>query len=296
MIINNIQRYNEALELLNDVSISGNAVFLDTETIGGFDNPVMIELAITDIEKNKLFDNYVHPWYMPDHFELKNGCDWVEVEKAYDFESHYDIIKNVLRDKNIIIYNSSFDTRVFEKVCEFYQLPLPFDKKRVYCLMTLRSHIVGEKLPLGGSHTAFDDVCSMVDLFKDLCKYEPIDIIGDDDLANIIIKYEEISKEIKVLESLKSEYAAHIKKQLLKNVSPGDSTKIEIKHDKKLLKISGRVDIVAKVDDLSLVPEKYFKSTFDRFAAAKDFKDSGEIAPGVTYERSEIIGKITIEE
>lgn len=294
-MITNIKKYNEALDTLNDLSTTGSCVFLDTETIGDFGTPVMVQLALCAIDKRPILDMYVHPWYIPDTVHLNNGCDWEEIKSAYDFTSHYDVIKSALKDRDIIIYNKSFDIRVFKQVCEYYDLPLPFDENRVYCLMTLRSAIVGEKLPLGGSHTAFEDCLVMVDLFKELCNYEPIDVIGDDNLGDIAIKYDQVCQEIKQLESLKNQYADHIKRSLLKNVSPGDSTNIEIKHADKQIKISGRVDVVAKVDDPLLVPEKYFKSTFDRFAVAKDFKETGEIAPGVTYERSEIIGKIVIK-
>ncbi|QLF85097.1 DNA polymerase III subunit alpha [Nostoc phage YongM] len=294
-MITNIAKYNEAIATLHDLSITGNCVFLDTETIGDFKTPVMVQLSIIDIENRVLFDNYVHPWYVPDTIHLNNGCDWTEIEKAYDFENHYIAIRNALKDRDVIIYNSSFDVRVFKEVCEYYGLLLPFDEKRVYCMMSLRSAIVGEKLPLGGSHTALEDCKAMVSLFKELCNYEPIDPIGGDNLAEISIKYDQVCAEIKQLESLKSEYAAFIKSKLLCDVSPGDSTSVEIKYKDKKIKVSGRVDLVAKVDDPLLVPEKYFKETFDRFAAAKDFKNSGEITPGVTYERSEILGKIVIE-
>ncbi|AND75598.1 exonuclease RNAse T and DNA polymerase [Nostoc phage A1] len=293
-MITNIGKYNEAIATLTDLSISGQCVFLDTETIGDFSTPVLVQLAVVDVEKRPVFDSYIHPWYTPDTIKLNNGCDWTEIEKAYDFESHYEVIKSALADRDILIYNKSFDIRVIKEVCEFYELPLPFDPDRVYCLMSLRSAIVGDKLPLEGKHTALEDCIVMVDLFRELCKYEPIDAIAGDNLAEICIKYDQVCAEIKQLESLKSEYAAFIKSKILSDVTPGDSTTIEIKHGKKQIKVSGRVDTIAKVDDPSLVPEKYFKQQFDRFAAAKDFKESGELAPGVTYERSEILGKIVI--
>ncbi|AND75506.1 exonuclease RNase T and DNA polymerase [Nostoc phage N1] len=290
-----IDKRNQAIANINDSLTSGNAVFLDTETIGGFDNPVMIELAITDIEKNKLFDNYVFPWYIPDSFKLQNGCDWVEVQQAYDFESHYQNIKDILKDKDIYIYNKSFDIRVFEKVCEFYQLPLPLDVKRVHCLMSYYKAITGDLKPLKGDHTAFGDVCVMSDLFKELATYEPIELmVNDDNIADTIKQYQEICNQIKDLEAYKKLYSDRIKQHILKDVGLGDKTTVEIKTPAETIKVSGRVDIVAKIDNPLEVPEKYFKTTFDRFLAAKDFIDSGEITPGITYERSEVLGKIVI--
>ncbi|XAI95777.1 exonuclease RNAse T and DNA polymerase [Dolichospermum phage Dfl-JY23] len=294
-MITNIAKYNEAIAIINDLSITGNCVFLDTETIGDFKTPVLVQLSIVDIQKRAVFDSYVRPWYTPDTIKLNNGCSWEAIQIAGSFMNHYAEIKSALADRDVLIYNKSFDIRVMKEVCDYYEVSLPFDEKRVYCLMSLRSSIVGEKLPLEGQHTALEDCLAMVDLFKELCNYELIDAIAGDNLAEIAIKYDQVCAEIKQLESLKSEYAAFIKSKMLCDVTPGDSTTIEIKHNGKTIKMSGRVDLIAKVDDSSLVPENYFKPAFDRFAAAKIMKEYGEILPGVTYERSEILGKIVIQ-
>jgi DNA polymerase III subunit epsilon len=88
-------------------------VFLDTETTGlSGDTDKIIELAIVDYNGEVLFDKLINPARPINNSHIHNITDRM-VAEYLTLDECWDEIRSILKDKHIVIYNKSFDTKFF---------------------------------------------------------------------------------------------------------------------------------------------------------------------------------------
>ena len=88
-------------------------VFLDTETAGlSGDTDKIIELAIVDYNGEVLFDKLINPARPINNSHIHNITDRM-VAEYLTLDECWDEIRSILKDKHIVIYNKSFDTKFF---------------------------------------------------------------------------------------------------------------------------------------------------------------------------------------
>jgi DNA polymerase III subunit epsilon len=94
-----------------------NCVYLDLETTGLSDDSEVVDLALVDNSGQPIVSTLVRPR----HARSWNQASQVHgifpqhvVGKDY-IEHHYDKVRIALKDKNLIIYNTGFDTQYFPR-------------------------------------------------------------------------------------------------------------------------------------------------------------------------------------
>lgn len=103
-----------------------SAVIVDTETTGLWKWAEIVDISIIDLGWNTIFDSLVLPYW-----NIEAGAQevhWISKEflennKAPTWDKIYDEIKNHLKWKSVIIYNSPFDTRMISQTNRKYKLP-----------------------------------------------------------------------------------------------------------------------------------------------------------------------------
>lgn len=141
-------------------------VLLDTETTGLYDAEI-VEVSIANREGNPLLNTLIKPTILiPKEATAIHGISSDMVADAPGFPEIYPQIRTVLMDKEVIIYNASFDTRILRRCCELHKLPLLGLSKRSHCLMEWYAQWYGDwssywesyrYLPLYGGHRALSD-------------------------------------------------------------------------------------------------------------------------------------------
>lgn len=105
-------------------------VILDTETTGFNEDDEVIELGITDSTGNILYESNFRPFVEinPDAARVTGITD-EELSDAPDILSKLDKIINLIGDKDIVIYNKSFDTRMILQTIDKHLEVLPEELK-----------------------------------------------------------------------------------------------------------------------------------------------------------------------
>lgn len=124
-------------------------VFLDTETTGldVYSEDIM-ELAIVSLKgkgkKSYLFNKLLKP-----QVKCSNGafnCHHITdemVENEKHFIDYYDELKEILKNKFVIIYNENYDRRLINSLCERYEKEPLLNSQNCFCLMEAYAPIYG---------------------------------------------------------------------------------------------------------------------------------------------------------
>jgi DNA polymerase-3 subunit epsilon len=112
-----MQLQNLAAELAR-YWLSENAIIIDTETTGLESNDEVIEISLLDCQGNVLLDTLVKPLgrisreaariHGIQNSDLVNAPRWLDVVPD---------LMNALRDRTVVMYNASFDTRLIQQSC-----------------------------------------------------------------------------------------------------------------------------------------------------------------------------------
>lgn len=152
-----------------------DVVYLDTETTG-LHGAYLVEIAVLSRHGGAMIDTLVKP-----PVPCESGAEWVHgitssmLEDAPTFPEIYRRLQEILSDRHVVIYNSSFDTEILNNCCDYYELPrLKFTTS---CAMNQYAAYFGEyssywgnykwqKLPGGGRHRAAADTWACYQLVK----------------------------------------------------------------------------------------------------------------------------------
>ncbi|MEG4838248.1 3'-5' exonuclease [Microcoleus sp. B9-D4] len=150
-------------------------VILDTETTG-LDDAEIVEIAIIDRTEETLLDTLIKPSIpIPAEAAEIHGITDEMVASAPSFPTIYPRIVEVLKDKQILIYNAEFDIKILNYCCRLHNLPILKLKKRSECLMEWVAQWRGDwnyyykdyqYFPLNGGHRALEDCIAALQLIK----------------------------------------------------------------------------------------------------------------------------------
>lgn len=119
---------------------------LDTETTGIDNNAEIVEIAILDKNNQTLLNQLVKPTE-PITKELTgiHGITNEEVKKSPSFKTVWPKVRKVLKENQpIIVYNSTFDTRLIIQSCQKYGTTPKLDRFKWNCAMEKYSQFFGE--------------------------------------------------------------------------------------------------------------------------------------------------------
>lgn len=101
--------------------ISNDAICLDTETTGLGNNAQIIEIAITDLNKNILFNQRIKPTTDIEHGALSvHGITPESLINCPSWPDIADEIKRITTDRDVIIFNTEFDYRLMQQTARAF--------------------------------------------------------------------------------------------------------------------------------------------------------------------------------
>ena len=139
-------------------------VFLDTETTGlkKSEGAEIVELAIVAENGRVLFDELLKPNNpIPAELTAIHGITNDDVKNCRSFDAVKDEVLDLLQDKEIVIYNASFDLQWFPEIdidnvicamCEYAEYNHEWDEVREtyrWIRLTNAQKAIGYDLPLG---------------------------------------------------------------------------------------------------------------------------------------------------
>lgn len=155
-------------------------VILDTETTGLNDNDEIIQIAITDLHGNSLVSEFIKPSKKKSINKTAtqvHGIKMSMLKGAPTFSEISEPLKNALKGKTVIAYNSDFDARMYSQTYKIAGGYKPWGMpKKWQCAMLQYSRFFGEwneyrksykwqKLS-GGDHSARGDCLATIELIK----------------------------------------------------------------------------------------------------------------------------------
>lgn len=160
-----------------------NWCILDTETTGLGAKAEIVQIAAIDYAGNKLIDSLVKPTVEiePKAYRV-HGISQARVERAKPFDLVLLDVLKAVGDREVVVYNSSFDLRMIHQSLQAHGLHFRLPEKswftgaRVWCVMRAYSQWVGEwdyrrrthkwqKLP-GGDHSAVGDCRATLEVIR----------------------------------------------------------------------------------------------------------------------------------
>jgi DNA polymerase III subunit epsilon len=137
-----------------EVIRSGNFVVLDTETTG-LDRGEIVQIAIVDSAGRTLLDTLVKPRHgIPASATAIHGIHSDLVANAPTWATVGKEIEALLRGRNVIIYNATYDRKMLHQSAEAWGLP-KVDWKTLatfYCAMETFAEVYGEWNNYHGSY------------------------------------------------------------------------------------------------------------------------------------------------
>ena len=128
---------------------SETTLILDTESSGLDDRAEIVEITIIDMQGKILLDTLIKPSAsIPDEATEIHGISDADVQNAPSWADIYDEFVEIVKGKEILIYNSSFDTRLLAQSSVRHGLPAP--ALEASCVMTTYAHWYGEVGYRGG--------------------------------------------------------------------------------------------------------------------------------------------------
>jgi len=160
-------------------------VVLDTETTGFYGSEV-VDIAIATPQA-PILDTLICPTIsIPSAASEVHGLFDADVKEAPTFPEVYEQIKDAIADKEVVIYNSGFDTKILNGVCQMHGLSKlfvepslispPAKDQRISCAMQAYAQWYGDwnakkgnykwqKLE-GGNHRALGDCLATIKLIE----------------------------------------------------------------------------------------------------------------------------------
>lgn len=173
---------SEVVQCVQEFIKQDNWVILDTETTGLGDAEI-VEIAVINPQGQTLINTLVRPSIpIPDEAIAIHGITNEMVADAPTFLEIYPDLRQVLLNKNILIYNDEADRRFLNYCCKIHNLPKLGFKGRTYCLMHWYAMWYGEYSsywedykwqPLCGGHRALEDCLAALKKLQEIAQDDP---------------------------------------------------------------------------------------------------------------------------
>lgn len=162
-----------------------NWVILDTETTG-LEEAEIIQIGIINLDGQIILESLIKPT-IPISIEAEkvHGITEHKLKDAPSFPEIYEQIVKALESKQVLIYNSDFDTRLILDSCKLNNLK-PLNLKKISsCLMEEYAKFYGQWSnyyqdykwqSLNGEHNAISDCKAALSLLKEMANFEKIDL------------------------------------------------------------------------------------------------------------------------
>lgn len=123
-----------------------NSLFLDTETTGLSDDDEIVQIGIIDYKGKVLLDELIRPDkpISQEATEIHGITNKMVENSPFYTEIHLKIL-DIIKGKNLLIYNKDFDTRILHQTA--YKngcLSFEFNHKEALCVMSWYSRIYGD--------------------------------------------------------------------------------------------------------------------------------------------------------
>lgn len=181
----NPEHKNQVIEWARSV-LSNASVYaiLDTETTGLGKKDVIIQIAAIDPKRNVLLDTLVKPTSrktIAKEATVVHGIAMDMLREEPTFEFVYPKLRKIMNERNLVIYNAAFDTRIITQTAVYEGIPEDF-KVTGECAMLVYSAFVGDwsdyhenytyqKLP-SINHTALGDCYATLDIIEKMANTE----------------------------------------------------------------------------------------------------------------------------
>jgi DNA polymerase III subunit epsilon len=159
-----------------------NLAILDTETTGLYQAEI-VEVAIVNSRSEPLLTSLVKPTIsIPQEVITIHGITDLDVKDSPTFPEIYPAIAEALKERELAIYNASFDMSILDYCCKLHRLPLLDLSNDSHCIMQWYSQWVGEwsryygnykYQALGGGHRALNDCLAALDRIKTMAADTP---------------------------------------------------------------------------------------------------------------------------
>ena len=124
--------------------INGEPLFLDTETTGLGARDEIVEIAILDHEGNPLIDALVRPTKsIPAGASAIHRITDEMVQDALSWLDLWPKIEQILKGKEVAIFNAEYDLRLMKQSNQAYKLPWEVQQKDFFCIMQLYAQFYG---------------------------------------------------------------------------------------------------------------------------------------------------------
>lgn len=124
--------------------IAANPVYLDTETTGLERSDEIVEISIINDEGETLLETLVKPSKpIPAQATGVHGISNADVQNARSWPIIWPQVREVLRDRLIVIYNAEFDLRLMQQSYTIYKLPWK-EKLNTFDLLKLYAEFRGD--------------------------------------------------------------------------------------------------------------------------------------------------------
>ncbi len=134
------------LETLRNVAARQNWIVLDTETTGLDDHAQIVQIAIVNSEGETLIDTLVHPTgRIPAGATQIHGITNEMVSNAPTWIDVSEKVRAVVLGRDVIIYNSEYDTRLIRQTCAAHGLPYSkYGASTLTCAMKAYAEYFGD--------------------------------------------------------------------------------------------------------------------------------------------------------
>lgn len=131
------------------------SLFLDTETTGLGDDDEIVQIGIIDHNGKVLLNELIKP-LKPIYQSASeiHGITNETVKNAHSYTEIHDKIVEIVKDKNLLIYNKSFDLDMLQQTAFKHGWSgYEFEYKKAFCVMNWYAKIYGEYNDYFGSYT-----------------------------------------------------------------------------------------------------------------------------------------------
>lgn len=131
------------------------SLFLDTETTGLGDDDEIVQIGIVDHKGKVLLNELVKPTKPISQSASEiHGITNETVKNAHSYTEIHDKIVEIVKDKNLLIYNKDFDLDMLQQTAMIHGLSgYKFGYKKAFCVMNWYAKIYGEYNDYFGSYT-----------------------------------------------------------------------------------------------------------------------------------------------
>jgi DNA polymerase-3 subunit epsilon len=175
---------DDAIDVAKDIlNNKSNYVIFDTETTGLGENDVIVQIGLLDLYGNVLMDTLIKPTKrkrISGEATAIHGITMKMLQNAPTFKEIYPRFGEIIRNKQVLIYNAEYDSRLYWQTSA--QDEIEPDSYKYLCIMLLYSVFVGDwsdyhgnykyQRLTGSDHTAIGDCKATLELLNKMAMAE----------------------------------------------------------------------------------------------------------------------------